>query len=344
MLMGQIQAQEESEENFLVRMLDKHPVITAGILLATSCLLASKRGRPVIMVHNAEAIILERLGKFSRVLTPGLNFKLPFIDSPREFTWTAFKKKEKYETNYRLDLRECVCSFPPQGVITKDNVRMNIDALVYYKVVNPQKAMYAIQDLPYAIEAFTQTNLRNLVGAMCLDDTLVSRDKINAELRQVLANVTNGWGVEVTRVELQEVTPPEDINKAMAGQMAAEREKRAAILRTEGLRASAILAAEGERAAAIERAEGHAKATKIQAEADAEAKIKKAASEAQAIQLIQQTGVQADQYLLAIRYFEQFGEMAKGKGNVVVVPYDGKSVANLTAIASTLNKNITAAQ
>ncbi len=323
-----------SEKSTTLEFIEDHKVGLCIAATAAALLLSTKSGRPVVIVKNAQAVALERLGKFHKVLTPGLHVKMPFIDVPRDFTWTDKTQKEKILTDYRLDLRERVCSFPPQGVITRDNVRMSIDALVYYRITDPKLALYAIQDLPHSIEAITQTNLRNEVGAMHLDETLTSRDKINTALRNALGNVAQGWGADITRVELQEVTPPEDITRAMAAQMSAERQKRANILEAEGKRAAAILDAEGESLSAIQKAAGQAEATIKLAEAAARATVLKGQAETQALQSIASAGVSPAEFLLAQKYCEALEHVGQGKGNVVVVPYDGASLANLTTIVS----------
>lgn len=207
----------------------------------------------VIIVQQAEVVIVERLGKYAKTLESGLNFIVPIIEAPRGVAWKITHKgldggsysyiKEKT----KIDLRESVYDFPRQTVITKDNVSISINALLYFQIVDAKSAVYEIQNLPEAIEKLTQTTLRNLVGQLDLDETLVSRDKINVELRSILDEATNKWGVKVNRVELQDIIPPQDIQSAMEKQMKAERDRRAAILEAEGLKKSAILKAEGEK-------------------------------------------------------------------------------------------------
>ena len=219
------------------------------IFLAIAVLLIAIKG--VIIVKQAEVVIVERLGKFNRVLESGFNFIIPFIDTPRGILWKTTQKALDGKTYSfvreinRIDLRETVYDFPRQNVITKDNVSISINALLYFQIVDPKSATYEIQNLPDAIEKLTQTTLRNLVGQIDLDETLVSRDKINQELRIILDDATNKWGVKISRVELQDIIPPVDIQTAMEKQMKAERDRRAAILEAEGLKKSAILKAEG---------------------------------------------------------------------------------------------------
>ena len=239
----------------------------------------------VVIVQQAEVVIVERLGKFDRVLESGFNFIIPVIEAPRAIDWKVTQKGFDGTTysivqkRTRIDLREAVYDFPRQNVITKDNVSISINALLYFQIVDPKSAVYEIQNLPEAIEKLTQTNLRNLVGQLDLDESLVSRDKINHELRAILDDATNKWGVKVNRVELQDIIPPTDIQTAMEKQMKAERDRRAAILEAEGLKKSAVLKAEGEKEAAINRAEGEKQANILKAEGIAQARILEADGE-----------------------------------------------------------------
>ena len=290
----------------------------------------------VIIVQQAEVVIIERLGKFERVLQSGLNFIVPFLDSPRGMSWKVIQKgldgstysyiKEKT----RIDLRESVYDFPQQNVITKDNVSIRINALLYFQIIDPKSAVYEIQNLPDAIEKLTQTTLRNLVGQLDLDETLVSRDKINQELRVILDEATNKWGVKVNRVELQDIIPPIDIQQAMEKQMKAERDKRAAILEAEGLKQAAILKAEGERQAQINKAEGEKQAEILNAEGDAQARVKRAEAEGNAIKIvidaISDKG-QPDKYLIAMKYLETLQTINQGQNNkVVYMPYEATGI------------------
>lgn len=206
----------------------------------------------VIIVKQMEEVIIERLGKYHKTLTPGLNFIIPFIDAPCGIEWKERQKGldgQVYTYNKILksiNKRETVYDFPRQNVITKDNVTISINALLYFQIVDAKSAVYEISNLLDAIEKLTQTNLRQLVGKLDLDETLISRDQINQELREILDEATNKWGVKVNRVELQDINPPADIQAAMEKQMKAEREKRAVILESEGMKQSAILQAQGE--------------------------------------------------------------------------------------------------
>lgn len=207
----------------------------------------------VKIVNQYEKGVVLRLGKFKSIADPGLNFVLPYI-----------------ETMIKVDIRERVINVEPQKVITKDNVMVIVDAVIYYKVVDPVKAEFEVEDFDTAATTLAQTNLRNVVGDKTLDETLTARDVINTNLRDVLDEATHGWGVKVTRVEVQKIDPPPEITEAMSLQMRAEREKRAAILQSEGVRQSDILEAEGSKSADILKAEGEAQAKILTANAEAE--------------------------------------------------------------------------
>jgi regulator of protease activity HflC (stomatin/prohibitin superfamily) len=218
-------------------------------ILAVVTLLKSVR-----IVEQYEKGIILRLGKFLTVVEPGINVVIPYIDSI-----------------IKVDVRERVINVDPQKVITKDNVSVTVDAVIYYRVVDPVKAEFEVEDFDTAATTLAQTNLRNVVGDKTLDETLTARDIINASLRDVLDEATHGWGVKVTRVEVQKIDPPPEISEAMGLQMRADREKRAAVLQAEGVRQSNILQAEGQKAADVLQAQGQAQAKIIQAQANAEA-------------------------------------------------------------------------
>ena len=241
------------------------------------------------IVQQSEAMVIERLGKYQKTLTAGINVIIPIVDKPREiisrFTrdlpdgnkYVQFIKKE------RVDLRESVFDFPRQNVITKDNVMTEINALLYFQVMDPVKAMYEIENLPMAIEKLTQTTLRNVIGEMDLDECLTSRDTINGKLRQILDEASHKWGVKVNRVELQDINPPRDIREAMEKQMRAERDRRAQIIDAEGSKRAAVLQAEGIQQAQITTAEGQKQSQILEAEGDAQSRIRRAQGEAEAI-------------------------------------------------------------
>lgn len=291
----------------------------------------------IVIVQQAEVVVIEKLGKFEgKILQSGLNWILPIVEAPRAIDWKTIQRGFDGSTysviqkKSRIDLRECVYDFPRQNVITKDNVSISINALLYFQIVDPKAAVYEIQNLPEAIEKLTQTNLRNLVGQLDLDESLVSRDKINQELRAILDDATNKWGVKVNRVELQDIIPPKDIQTAMEKQMKAERDRRAAILEAEGLKKSAVLQAEGEKEAAINRAEGEKQSNILRAEGVAQARILEADGEKEAIQRIisalEDKG-QPDKYLIAMKYLETMKEITSGQDNkVVYMPYEATGI------------------
>jgi len=293
------------------------------------------------LVQQAETLVIERLGKFDRVLKPGLHFVMPFVDAVRTVTWTQVRELEGGKGYYRytrvfdrIDLREAVYDFPKQNVITKDNVTMQINALLYYQITDPKAAVYEVNNLPEAIEKLTQTTLRNVIGAMDLDQSLVSRDEINEKLRLILDVATDKWGVKVNRVELQEVNPPADIRHAMEKQMRAERDRRAAILEAEGKKGAAILEAEGIQESQVLRARGEAEAQILQAEGESQARLKIAQAEAQALQMIQQAIPNGDpvSYQIAMQYIKALPELTKGKDDkLILIPYEAASLVGAVA-------------
>ena len=265
-----------------------------------------------------------------------MNFIIPVLEAPRGMAkrvtqrgidGTVYSYSKEVSI---IDLRETLFDFPRQNVITKDNVTITINALLYYQIVDAKKAVYAIANLPDAIEKLTQTTLRNLVGQLDLDETLVSRDKINQELRAILDEATNKWGVKVNRVELQDIIPPADIQSSMEKQMKAERDRRAAILEAEGLKKSAILKAEGQKEAAINQAEGEKQAAILRAEGIAQARVIEADAEKEAIQRIINALAdkgQPDKYLIAMKYLETLTSITAGENNkVVYMPYEATGI------------------
>jgi regulator of protease activity HflC (stomatin/prohibitin superfamily) len=293
--------------------------------------------RTIVVVRQAQTMVIERLGKYSRSLTSGINLVVPFFDQPRALDWHSVISLPSGETitrRYRsttIDLRETVYVFPRQNVITKDNVVVEIDALIYFQVTDPVRAAYEIANLPDAIEKLTQTTLRNVIGELDLDQVLSSREHINTKLREILDDATHKWGAKVARVELKDINPPRDIRDAMEKQMRAERDRRAAILTAEAGKQSAILEAEGIRQSEINKAEGSKQARILAADAEAAARLKVAEAEAQAIERITQaikgTGGDPARYLIAIRYLEALKEMVSGQNNkVVYLPYEATGV------------------
>ncbi|HTM06435.1 MAG TPA: SPFH domain-containing protein [Patescibacteria group bacterium] len=300
--------------------------------------------RMCIVVREAEVVIIERFGKFYKILHPGIHLVIPFMERPRTILWTTVvlsnnEYRRTVSKERRIDLRECVYDFPRQNVITKDNVTMEITAILYYQIVAPRAAVYEVYNLSEAIEKLAQTTLRNIIGSMDLDETLVSRDIINEKLHHVLYDAANKWGVQVNRVELQEVNPPIDIRHAMEKQMRAERERREMILRAEGAKASSILEAEGKQESQILIAKGHAQAEILEAEGKAIARTTMTQAEAQAIELLNKK-IPHDQvihYLIAQQYINSFADVMTGKDNkTVVVPYEISSLISSVGVIATL--------
>ena len=283
--------------------------------------------RGIKIVSQSETMIVERLGKYNRTLNAGINIVLPIIEQAKEVI-VRQQNGRLYRAN-RIDMREQVYDFDKQSVITKDNVMTEINALLYFQIVDPMKATYEIQNLPVAIEKLTQTTLRNVVGEMELDETLTSRDTINSKLRNVLDDATNKWGVKVNRVELQDITPPESIRRTMELQMQAERNRRAEILKAEGEKQAQILNSEGEKQAEINAAEADKQANILKAEGEARAKVLQA--EAAAIRNIAEAvsdrGADPVNYLLAVKYIETLKEVAGGQDNkTVYLPYEATNM------------------
>lgn len=285
--------------------------------------------RGIKIVSQSETMIVERLGKYNRTLNAGINVILPIIEQAKE---TIVRRQSgALARTSRIDMREQVYDFDKQSVITKDNVMTEINALLYFQIVDPMKAVYEIQNLPVAIEKLTQTTLRNVVGEMELDETLTSRDTINSKLRNVLDDATNKWGVKVNRVELQDITPPESIRRTMELQMQAERNRRAEILKAEGEKQAQILNSEGEKQAEINAAEADKQANILKAEGEAKAKVLQAEAEAAAIRNISEAvadrGADPVNYLLAVKYIEALKEVASGQENkTVYLPYEATNV------------------
>ena len=255
--------------------------------------------------------VVERLGRYQRISQPGLTLILPFLDSIQ-----------------KVDMREQVVDVPPQEVITKDNVVVTVDAIVYFEATDPVKLVYNVADFYQAATKLAQTNLRNVIGEMELDSALTSREHINTKLREVLDDATDKWGVRVVRVEIKRIDPPADVTQAMHRQMKAEREKRASILESEGARQSAILAAEGSRQAAILAAEGQAEAVRRVADAQRYKLEVEAAGQANAITTVYNaiTAANPDEKLIAIQYLEALKEMANGTSTKIFLPYEASAV------------------
>lgn len=301
----------------------------------------------VKVVPQSETRVIERLGRFHSVLSPGLNFIIPFIDKPK----TIYTRRVEQGMGGRhvvrtvattvIDLREQVYDFPSQQVITRDNVTTEINALLYFQITDPKKAVYEIDNLPNAIEKLTQTSLRNVIGELELDETLTSRDTINTKLQAILDDATNKWGVKVNRVERQDITPPESVRVAMEKQMQAERNRRAEILNAEGEKQSLILRSEGEKASQINKAEARKQSEILRAEGDAQAIILNAQAEADAIRRVAEAvavgKTDPAAYMLAMKYIDTLREMTTGKDNkTVYIPYEASSVLSSLGSIRTL--------
>lgn len=283
------------------------------------------------IVPQATSYVVERLGAFQDSWTVGLHFTVPFIDKIRA----------------KVSLKEMVVDFAPQPVITKDNVTMQIDTVIYYQITDPKLFTYGVARPIVAIENLTATTLRNLIGQLELDQTLTSRDIINTQMRAILDEATDPWGIKVNRVEVKNILPPKDIQEAMEKQMRAERERRRAVLEAEGEKASAILRAEGKREARILEAEAEKQAQILAAEARKETSIREAEGQAEAIRSVQQAtadGIQmikaagADQSVIALKSFEALVSVANGQATKLIIPSEIQNIAGLVASMSEVTK------
>ncbi len=301
--------------------------IATYVLIAVVVLVIIIAKKALVIISQSETKIIERLGRYHATLNPGVNIIVPFFDRAKEI---VVLRNGRYLYSANIDLREQVYDFDRQNVITKDNIQMQINALLYFQIVDPFKAVYEINNLPNAIEKLTQTTLRNIIGEMELDQTLTSRDTINTKLRAVLDDATNKWGIKVNRVELQDIMPPESVLTAMEKQMQAERNKRAVILTSEGQKQSAILQSEGEKTSTINRAEAAKQQEILRAEGEAQARIRKAEAEAIAIEKITEAvgkSTNPANYLLAQKYIQMMEELAKGdKTKTVYLPYEATNM------------------
>ncbi|WP_375759265.1 SPFH domain-containing protein [Corallococcus exercitus] len=298
------------------------------LFLAAAVVFAMVTG--VRIVPQAKVMVVERLGKFHRVASSGLNILIPFMDSPRAMEMRA---GNRFTRNTLVDLREQVMGFETVQVITHDNVNMEVGSVIYYQIVDPSRALYQVENLALAIEQLTMTNLRNVMGGLTLDQTLTSRETVNTKLRMVLDEATEKWGVKVTRVELREIEPPQAIKSAMAKQMTAERERRAEVTKAEGDKAAAILQAEGEKISRILRAEAERDAEIARAEGHKRAVMLEAEGKAEATRLTFEaihTG-RATPEVLALRYLETLQELGKGD-NKMFVPYEATTALGSIAM------------
>lgn len=265
------------------------------------------------IVPQKQVLIIERLGRFHKKADAGLNIIVPFFDAVRQ----------------RVDLREQISPIEPQQVISRDNVTMTVDAVIYYLLIDPVAATYEVQNLGWGLEQLTLSALRNVIGNLDLDHTLTSRDAINTQLRSALDQATQAWGVKIMRIELKNITPPDEIRLTMEKQMTAERTRRAVILTAEGEKSSAILRAEGQKQSQIVAAEGQKQSAVLAAEGQAEARLKVADAEAQAIAMVTKAmgGASAPQYLIAQKYIDSLNTIAGSNADkVVFLPYEASAV------------------
>src|SRR5438874_4089465 len=272
--------------------------------------------KTIKIVPQASVMLIERLGRFSKVAASGLNILMPFLDKPRAVYWTNTRGGIT-----SIDLREQYIDLPPQPVITRDNVTIHVDSVVYWQITDPVKAVYEMNDLVGGIVQLTITGMRAVMGDMDLDHTLSQRDQINGKLRLILDEATDKWGVKVTRVDVKNINPPEDVRVTMEKQMTAERTRRALVLQAEGDKQAAITRAEGERQAAITRAEGEKQSAILAAEGAAQARLRNAEAEAEAIAQVARVMLDHGnpaQYLITQRYIESLKEMSRGNNAKVV--------------------------
>lgn len=303
---------------------DMELLLIPALFLAVLVLIIAAKA--IRIVPQANVLIIERLGKFDRLAASGLNIITPFLDRPRSIYWSGMRPGLT-----QIDLREQFTDLLPQPVITRDNVTIMVDSVIYWQITDPLKAVYEVNDLVGGIIQLTITAMRNVIGELDLDHALSSRDTINSKLRGILDDATHKWGVKVTRVELKNINPPEDVRITMEKQMTAERNRRATVLQAEGEKQAAIMRAEGEKQAAITRAEGEKQAAILQAQGAAEARLTAATAEAESIRRIADgiTGGQGNpaQYLIMMKYIESLREMSRSNNaKVVFMPVETSSV------------------
>ncbi len=294
--------------------------------------------KTIRIVPQATVMLVERLGRFDKIASGGLNILIPFLDRPRAVYWTNTRPGMT-----SIDLREQYIDLPPQPVITRDNVTIQVDSVVYWQITDPVKAVYEMNDLVGGIVQLTITGMRAVMGEMDLDHTLSNRDAINAKLRLILDDATDKWGVKVTRVDVKNINPPEDVRITMEKQMTAERNRRALVLQAEGDRQAAITRAEGEKQAAVTRAEGEKQSAILAAEGAAQARQRNAQGEAEAIELVAQAmhnhGNPA-QYLITTRYIESLRDMTRtNNSKVIFMPVETSAMlASVGAIKEILSQ------
>ena len=293
-------------------------------------------------VPQAQVMIIERLGKYHRTLHSGLNIVMPWLDKPSPF---LVRRQGEAQMKKFVDMREMVLGLDSEQVITRDNVSMGVGSVIYYQVIDPVKSKYEIQDVGFAIDQLTRTNLRNIMGGLTLDESLTSRDHVNMRLREVLDEASEKWGVKVTRVEIREIDPPKAILDAMALQMQAERERRAQVTAAEGQKQAAILKAEGEKQSKVLAAEGDRDAQIARAEGDRQSEILRAQGQAQALAMqfkaIHESRVSPQ--ILALKYIEALQHVAGSGANKVFIPYEASALLGaLGTLAETVRPGASA--
>src|ERR671911_2831062 len=293
--------------------------------------------KTIRIVPQATVMLVERLGRFDKIASGGLNILIPFLDRPRAVYWTNTRPGLT-----SIDLREQYIDLPPQPVITRDNVTIHVDSVVYWQIMDPIKSVYEVNDLVGGIVQLTITGMRSVMGEMDLDHTLSNRDQINSKLRIILDEATDKWGVKVTRVDVKNINPPEDVRITMEKQMTAERNRRALILQAEGDKQAAITRAEGEKQAAVTRAEGEKQSAILQAEGAAQARLRAAEAESEAISRISQAIGRGDpaQYLITSRYIESLRDMTRpNNSKVIFMPVETSAMlSSLGAIKEVLSQ------
>ena len=299
--------------------------VGAAFLLFLGIALLIVAWKTIKIVPQSSVLLIERLGRFHRIAASGLNIIVPFFESPRAVYWTNVRPGTTF-----IDLREQFIDLPAQSVISRDNVMITVDSVVYWQVTDPTKATYEVNDLVGSLVQLTFTGMRSVIGKLDLDHTLSSRDQINSELRMILDEATDKWGVKVTRVDIKNITPPEDVRITMEKQMTAERNRRALILTAEGDKQAAITRAEGEKQAAVTRSEGNKQSAILDAEGASQARLVNATAEAQAI--VQIAGAIGDrgktaQYLITARYVDSMRDMARTQNaKVIFMPTETSAV------------------
>ncbi len=305
-----------------------------GFIAIVLLVIAAKTIR---IVPQATVMLVERLGRFDKIASGGLNILIPFLDRPRAVFWTNSRPGMT-----SIDLREQYLDLPPQPVITRDNVTIHVDSVVYWQITDPVKAVYEINDLVGGIVQLTITGMRAVMGDMDLDHTLSQRDQINSKLRLILDEATDKWGLKVTRVDVKNIDPPEDVRITMEKQMTSERTRRALVIQAEGDRQAAITRAEGEKQAAVTRAEGEKQSAILQAEGAAQARLRNAEAESEAINRIAQAlpGGDPGQYLITTRYIDSLRDMTRtNNSKVIFMPVETSAMlSSLGAIKEVLSQ------